>query len=82
MEYTITRKIKSLLAAAGKKNTELAEYLGILPQSLQNKFTRGAFSVDDLIKIAEFVGAEVALLLGDDKIVLDSSCIRDTDTAE
>lgn len=74
---TITAKIKALLAMAGKKNVELAEYLGIFPQSLQNKFNRGSFSADDLIKIAEFTGAELSIQLGEDKIVLDSSCIRD-----
>ena len=74
---TITAKIKALLAMAGKKNVELAEYLGIFPQSLQNKFNRGSFSADDLIRIAEFVGAELSIQLGEDKIVLDMSCIRD-----
>lgn len=73
---TITAKIKALLAMAGKKNVELAEYLGIFPQSLQNKFNRGSFSADDLIRIAEFVGAELSIQLGEDKIVLDKSCIR------
>ena len=77
MDKAITGKIKALLAMAGKKNVELAEYLGIFPQSLQNKFNRGSFSADDLIRIAEFTGAELVLALGDDRIVLDSSCIRD-----
>ena len=77
MDKVITAKIKALLAMAGKKNVELAEYLGIFPQSLQNKFNRGSFSADDLIRIAEFTGAELVLELGDDRIVLDSSCIRD-----
>ena len=80
MDKTITAKIKSLLAVAGKKNIELAEYLGMSPQSLQNKFFRGSFSADDLIRIGDFVGAELVYLLGDDRIVLDSSCIRETDT--
>lgn len=73
----ITAKVKALLAMAGKKNVELAEYLGVLPQSLQNKFNRGSFSADDLIKICDFVGAELSIQLGEDKIVLDPSCIRD-----
>lgn len=73
----VTGKIKALLAMAGKKNVELAEYLGIFPQSLQNKFNRGSFSADDLIKIAEFVGAELVLIYEGDRIVLDSSCIRE-----
>ena len=77
MDKVITAKIKALLAMAGKKNVELAEYLGMSAQSLQNKLNRGSFSADDLIRIAEFTGAELAIQLGDDRIVLDSSCIRD-----
>ena len=77
MDKPITGKIKALLAMAGKRNVDLAEYLGVLPQSLQNKFARGSFSAEDLIKIADFCGAELVLLYGDDRIVLDRSCIRD-----
>lgn len=79
---TITAKIKALLAMSNKKNVELARYLGVLPQSLQNKFNRGSFSAEDLIRIADFCGAELVLLLGDDRIVLDKSCIRETDSPE
>ena len=77
MDKPITGKIKALLAMAGKKNVELASYLGMSAQALQNKFGRGSFSADDLIRIAAFTGAELVLQLGDDRIVLDSSCIRD-----
>lgn len=77
MDKPITAKVKALLAMAGKKNVELAEYLGMSAQALQNKLSRGSFSADDLILIAEFTGAEVALLYGDNKIVLDKSCVRD-----
>lgn len=77
MDKQITAKVKGLLAAAGKKNIELAAYLGMSPQALQNKFFRGSFSADDLIKIAAFTGAELVYLLGDDKVVLGADCIRD-----
>ena len=77
MDKPITAKIKALLAMAGKKNVELAEYLGMSPQALQNKLSRGSFSADDLIMIAAFTDAEVVFLHGDNKIVLDKSCIRD-----
>lgn len=77
MDTAITGKIKALLRIAGKKNVELARYLGIFPQSLQNKFNRGSFSADDLIRIADFTGSELSFQLGDDKIVLDRSCIRE-----
>lgn len=77
MDKVITGKIKALLAMAGKKNVELAEYLGMSPQSLQNKFNRGSFSADDLIRIAEFTGAELAFSMEGDKVALDASCIRE-----
>lgn len=82
MDSTITGKIKALMQIAGVRNVDLARYYGILPQSLQNKFMRGSFSADDLIKIADFCGAELSFQLGDDKIVLDASCIRDKEKAE
>ena len=48
----VTEKIKALLSIKGKKNVELAAYLGISPQSLQNKFNSGSFSAEDLIKVS------------------------------
>jgi len=77
MDKVITGKIKALLAMAGKRNVELAEYLGMSPQSLQNKFNRGSFSADDLIRIAEFTGAELAFNMEGDRVTLDASCIRE-----
>ena len=50
----VTEKIKSLMAIRGKKNIELANYLNIGAQSLSNKFNRGSFSAEDLIKISDF----------------------------
>lgn len=67
---------------AGKKQIELAAYMGISPQSLQNKFSRGSFSADDLIKIANFTGVELAFITGENKVTLDSSCIRECEPVE
>lgn len=82
MAKVITNRIKSLLSNAGKKQIELAAYMGISPQSLQNKFNRGSFSADDLIKIATFTGAELAFITGENKVTLDSSCIRESEPVE
>lgn len=82
MAKVITNRIKSLLSMAGKKQIELAAYLGISPQSLQNKFSRGSFSADDLIKISNFTGAELAFITGENKVTLDSSCIRESEPVE
>lgn len=73
----VTDKIKALLSIKGKKNVELAAYLGISPQSLQNKFTRGSFSAEDLIKVSDFLGCTLAFEIDDSqKIILETSDIR------
>lgn len=73
----VTEKVKALLSIKGKKNVELAEYLGIAPQSLQNKLNRGSFSAEDLIKIADFTGTSLAFEVGEkQKIVLENTDIR------
>ena len=62
----ISTKIKGLLKMHGKKNAELVDYLGLArTQSLNTKFTRGSFSAGDLIRIASFVGCELAFILSD-----------------
>lgn len=73
----VTEKIKTLLSLSNKKNIELAAYLGISPQSMQNKLSRGSFSAEDLIKIAEFTGSELSFnTANNQKITLDKGDIR------
>lgn len=74
----VTDKIKALLSIRGKKNIELAAHLGMSPQSMQNKFNRGSFSAEDLIKIADFLDCTLAFELGNEqKIILDKGDIRE-----
>lgn len=78
VKMAVTDKIKALLSIKGKKNVELAAYLGISPQSLQNKFTRGSFSAEDLIKVSDFLGCTLAFEIDNSqKIILETSDIRD-----
>ncbi len=73
----VSEKIKALLALKGKKNVGLATYFGMTPQSMNNKMSRGAFSAEDLIKVAEFTGCTLNFDLGDNqRIVLDAADIR------
>ena len=76
---SVSNKIKALLQMQGKKNNELVEYLGFArPQALTNKFNRGSFSAEDLIKIAAFLDCELAFIVSDkQKITLDMSDIRE-----
>ncbi len=73
----VTEKIKALLSIKGKKNVELAAHLGISPQSMQNKFNRGSFSAEDLIRISEFLDCTLVFDVdGSQRIILDKSDIR------
>lgn len=73
----VTDKLKALLSIKGKKNIELATYLGISPQSMQNKLARGSFSAEDLIKIADFLDCTLAFNVNDNqKIILDTADLR------
>jgi len=73
----VSDKIKALLAIKGRKNIELAKYLGISPQSMQNKLNRGSFSAEDLIKISDFLDCTLAFEIDNtQKIILDASDIR------
>lgn len=54
---SITDKVKAAINLSGKSKTELARYLNISNQSLSNKLSRGSFSAEDLIKIADFTGS-------------------------
>ncbi len=73
----IADKMKAVLRLTGKKESELAKFYGISSQGMHNKFSRGSFSMEDGIKIAEFCGAEFCYLLPDGhKIVFDVSDLR------
>lgn len=73
----VSEKIKALLRMRGKKNKELAEYLGMNSQSLSNKFTRNSFSAEDLIKISSFLDCSLAFEIDEkQKIILDTSDLR------
>lgn len=74
---SVSDKIKALLAIKGKRNIDLADYLKITPQSMQNKFARSSFSAEDLIRIADYLDCTLEFEVNDSqKIILDSSDIR------
>ncbi len=77
MDMPVTDKVKAAMAVRGKRNQDLAKYLGITNQSLSNKFNRGSFSAEDLIKIADFIGASLTLEFEDNnKISFSPDDIR------
>ena len=61
-----TAKIKALLSLTGTKQIDLMEPLGMKSrQSLGNKFSNNRWSADDLVTVAECVGADIAFILPD-----------------
>ena len=73
----ISEKIKAALSLKGKKSIEFASYYGISPQSMRNKFNRGSFSAEDLIKVSEFLGGTLSLDIDGQKITLDKDDLRE-----
>lgn len=58
-----TNKVKSLLSLKGIKNNALVDVLKIArPQALTTKYSRDAFSGDDLIKIAELTNTRLSFI--------------------
>lgn len=58
-----TNKIKSLLALKGVKSVDYTHALGLSrPQALNTKYSRDAFSGDDLIRLANLTGTRLAFI--------------------
>ena len=53
----ISEQIKVLCVRSNISNAELARRLGVSPQSLNGKMKRESFTVEELEKIADAVGA-------------------------
>ena len=69
----ISKKVKALLGLSGKKQADLMDVLGVSsPQSLTNKFTNERWSGDDLAKVAQFCGCQLAFITADgQKIIIE-----------
>lgn len=59
----VIRKILKDREDEGKKVTqvELAKVLGISRQAFTNKLTRDSFFIDDVVKLADYLGMKVVL---------------------
>jgi len=76
----VSDKIRSILALAGKRPTDLANLYGTSQQSMNNKLSQSRFSAEDLIRIAEFTGCKVAFILPDGgQVFLSPDDIRPKD---
>lgn len=66
----VSDKVKALLALAGKKQIELAEYFGMTKQGMSNKLRNDSWSAADLVKVAAFTGAKLSFELDGQEIDL------------
>lgn len=67
----IIREIIEEYKREGKKLTQndLAKVLGISKQGFTNKMTRDSFFIEDVVKIADYLGMEV-ILKGENEYVI------------
>lgn len=54
-------KIKQIMKEKGVRVNQLAEYMGVKPQSVTNKFARDSWSVQDLISVLDFLGCQLSV---------------------
>lgn len=57
----LKNKIRSIFTISGIKQVDYAKELGISPMQLNNKIRNGAYSLEDIIKLADRVGANVVI---------------------
>lgn len=78
----VSDKIKALLSIKRKKYKELAKLFGISEQAMRNKFARGSFSAEELIRIADFLNCQLAFNIdSEQKIILTMDDLRPAGTA-
>lgn len=65
----VSNKIKQIMKLKNVSSVQLAQYMGIVPQSLSNKFSRDSWSVQDLISVLDFLGCKLVVELEPDLIV-------------
>ena len=69
----VSEKIKALLALAGKRQVDLAEYFGMTSQSMNNKMNRDSWSARDLVKAAAFTDCKLAFILpGNQQLIIEN----------
>lgn len=58
---SVSNKLNTLLSLSGLNKSDAAKYYGITRQSMANKFQRGYFSTDDLIRLCDLTGAQLTI---------------------
>lgn len=74
---TLSTEIKSLLELRNKKKKELQQYLQLkYPQALTNKFIRNSWSVEDLVKVADFLNGKLIIKVDDREIEITKEHVK------
>lgn len=58
---SFSNKLKSILSVTGHKPADLSECLNMSVQSVRNKIFRGSYSVDDMLRIFDYLECEVTV---------------------
>lgn len=67
---TVSDKVKGLLAMTGKRQTDLAEALGMSSkQAMNNKIRKNSWYASDLIKVADLCGCKLAFVMPDGNLI-------------
>lgn len=76
---SVSEKIKAIMQLKNIKQADLANSFDMSPQAMRNKFHRGSWSAEDLIRIAEATGCEIYFKIDEKQsIILDGADVRDT----
>lgn len=74
---TLSTEIKSLLELRNKKKKELQQYLQLkYPQALTNKFMRNSWSVEDLVKVADFLNGKLIIKVDNREIEITKEHVK------
>lgn len=57
----VSDKIKQVMKEKGIRVNQLADYMGVKPQSVTNKFARDSWSTQDLISVLDFLGCQLVI---------------------
>lgn len=69
MIHIVSQKIKQIMKLKQVTNIQLANHLGILPQSLTNKFSRNSISADELIEILDYLDCRLIIETNPDHFI-------------
>jgi transcriptional regulator with XRE-family HTH domain len=76
---SVENKIKFIMRDVNKSRSDIAEVLKISEAAVSNKFYRDSFSAEDLIKIADCLGFNLAFINDDKKVIFDLTDIKTGD---